>query len=68
MSHSVLNENQQRRVASFLYLLMEDIEQLGAYPDLTESIHVALDAVSRCTLQIVDDGLDRNGSDRTHAP
>lgn len=45
MSEPLLNENQRRRVATFLQLLVKDLEQLKTHADLSEPIHGALDQV-----------------------
>lgn len=45
MPEPLLNENQRRRVATFLQLLVKDVEQLKTYSDLSVPIHGALDQV-----------------------
>jgi hypothetical protein len=52
MSQLMLNENQQRRIATFLHLLLEDLDQLRTYPGLAESVHNQIDAVAGCVQQL----------------
>lgn len=52
MSATLLNENQRRRVATFLQLLAEDIAHLKRQQSLPESVQVKLDAVDGCVRDI----------------